>query len=316
MIAAINLNPCIDLSIQVQGFQYGELNRVLESRSDPSGKGINVGIALKNLGREVKCLGFNYRDNGDALKAVLEQKEIGHRFVEVDGRLRINVKILDTVSSVMTEMNEQGGKVRKEDVCSLRKMIREETEDSGIVVIGGSVPNGVEKEIYREIISDLSGKGKRIILDAEKELLEEGVKAKPYLIKPNLYELETTFQRKCKDIGEVVLAARDIIRQGVQVVCVSMGEKGAVICSEESAYYAPAIPLDIKGYQGAGDSMVAGICCALEEKKDIREMLRYGMAASAASLIREGTQLCEKQTFDKYLEQIEIREVGEKYAAG
>ena len=55
--------------------------------------------------------------------------------------------------------------------------------------------------------------------------------------------------------------------------------------------------------------MVAGICCAIEEKKNLKEVLCYGMAAAAASLIREGTQLCEKEMFDRYLQEIQITEV-------
>lgn len=309
MITAINLNPCIDRSILVEGFQYGKLNRVIEARSDASGKGINVGIVAKNLGYKVKCLGFNYRNNGDVLTSILEEKQIPHVFIEVDGKLRTNTKILDVASSVMTELNEQGERVSEEDVQKLENLIKRETKDSEIVVIGGSVPNGVRKNIYKEIIDAISGTGKKVILDAEKELLKEGIKAKPYLIKPNLYELETTFKKKCETMEDIILAAQEIITNGVEIVCVSMGEKGAIICSKDRAYFSPAISLDVKGYQGAGDSMVAGICCAIKEKKDLKEMLRYGMAASAASLIREGTQLCEKEDFYKFLKEIEVHKV-------
>ena len=309
MITAINLNPCIDRSYTYIYFQCGKLNRVVESRNDASGKGINVGIAVKNLGREVQCLGFNYKYGGEVLTSTLRQREIPYRFVEVDGRLRTNLKILDVVSSVMTELNEPGEWVEPEDVQKLRTLIKQETKNSEIVVISGSVPRGVSPKIYREIIEDLSTGGRKIILDAEKELLKEGVKAKPYLIKPNLYELETTFQKRCRTLGDVILAAREIIGQGVPLVCVSMGDKGAVLCSREGSCYSPAIPLEVKGYQGAGDSMVAGICCAIEEKKNLKEVLCYGMAAAAASLIREGTQLCEKEMFDRYLQEIQITEV-------
>lgn len=103
--------------------------------------------------------------------------------------------------------------------------------------------------------------------------------------------------------------AREIIESGVEVVCVSLGEKGAVICDKEEAFYSRGLQLKIQGVQGAGDSMVAGICAALEEKLPMEEMLRYGMAASAASLVLKGTQMCSKEGFFKYKEQINIRKM-------
>ena len=167
----------------------------------------------------------------------------------------------------------------------------------------------MDTTIYREILEELSVYPVKIILDAEKDFLLEGIKAKPYLIKPNLFELETAFGKKCKTIEEVVLLAREILEKGVEVVCVSLGEKGAVICDKQEAFYSQGLLLEIQGIQGAGDSMVAGICAALEEKLPIQEMLRYGMAASAASLVLKGTQMCSQEGFCKYREQIKIQKM-------
>lgn len=306
MITTINLNPCIDKSIMVSGFKYGELNRVLDTRTDFSGKAINVAIAIKRIGEEVECLGFNYSENSQNLEKIMKSHKIEYEFITVKGKLRTNTKILDTSDQTLTELNENGGKVEPKDIKILKDIVKKHGAKSNTIVIGGSVPLGVDNNIYKELIEELSSYSTKIILDAEKDLLLEGIKAKPYLIKPNLYELETAFGRKCSNKEEIYDVAKKIIALGVQIVCVSLGKEGAMICSKEEAYFSPGLELDVRGVQGAGDSMVAGMCIAIEKKLPIQELLRYGMAASAGSLVLEGTQMCGKENFDTYLSQIEI----------
>lgn len=310
MITTVNLNPCIDKSVMVSGFKYGELNRVISTRSDVSGKAINVGIAIKKLGADVECLGFNYSENGKELERTLQNYGISYEFVTVNGKLRTNTKILDMETRILTELNESGGKVTDEDIKNLKEVVKRQGAKSTTIVIGGSVPVGVGKNIYRELIEELSCYPAKIILDAEKDLLLEGVEARPYLIKPNLYELQTAFGKDCSTKEEVYEVAKGITQKGVSLVCVSLGKEGAILCSEEEAYFSPGLELDIRGVQGAGDSMVAGICIAIERGLPMRELLRYGMAASAGSLVLEGTQMCGKEHFETYLQQIKIERMG------
>ena len=308
MITTVNLNPCIDKSLFVENFKCGMLNRIEKARQDVSGKGINVAMVLKELGAQAECLGFNYCDDGNKLTSALEREQIPYDFVNVKGTLRTNTKILDTRNNVFTELNEFGGKVAKEDICLLKKKIRKHAEKSELIVISGSVPKGVPMDIYKEIIEDLHSLDVKIILDAEKELLTEGIKGKPYLIKPNIFELETAYGIKCKTRKDVIPLILNIIKEGVKIVCVSLGAEGAYISDGYRLYYSPCLELKVKGYQGAGDSMVAGLCKAIEENRDIDEMLKYGMAAAAASLVMEGTQLCKKSNFEKYLEEINVQQ--------
>jgi len=309
MITTINLNPCIDKNIVVSEFRCGQLNRVLKTRTDVSGKAVNVALAVKNLGGTVECLGFNYRSNGELLENTLKAHNIEYEFVWVKGSLRTNTKILDIKANVFTELNEYGGHVAKSDVSRIKQVINEHLIRSSLVVIGGSVPQGVSKSIYRDVLREASKHKIKTILDAEKELLLEGIKEKPYLIKPNLFELQTTFGRPCRSKEEIIAVAREIINTGVEIVCVSLGQDGAIIINEKEAFYSQGLTLDIQGVQGAGDSMVAGICMAMEAELPIEEMLCYGMAASAASLVLDGTQMCSEEGFWKHKEKIRVEKM-------
>ena len=154
-------------------------------------------------------------------------------------------------------------------------------------------------------------RGVRTILDAEGELLLRGMEARPYLIKPNLYEFETAFGLKTKDMKDILAICRKIIADGVKVVCLSMGGDGALIADEKEAYLCRPTPIEVKSTQGAGDSLVAGMCIAMEKGLPISEMLRYGVSTAQGSLIREGTQLCTKEGFEHFEQIVTVEKIEE-----
>ena len=73
-----------------------------------------------------------------------------------------------------------------------------------------------------------------------------------------------------------------------------------------SVYLAKALDIEVKGIQGAGDSLVAGICLAMTRGEGEEEMLRCAAAAAGASLLQEGTQMCTLEDFRSLLERVEI----------
>ena len=89
-----------------------------------------------------------------------------------------------------------------------------------------------------------------------------------------------------------------------------MGADGAYIGSLDGAYTCNAVKVDVRSIQGAGDSMVAGICTAVQRGLPLQDILRYGVTASGASISREGSQMCTLEDFQALLSQdINIRKV-------
>ena len=189
MITTVTMNPCIDKSITVAEFKYGRLNRVLSSRTDIGGKGINVATAYKKLGGDVLCTGINYKNDGDFITDKLNEMNIPHDFVIVSGKLRENLKIVDQSNGYITEINETGYLSSEKSIKELKEKVRILSKRSSLMVFSGSVPKCIESHIYKELINKCDQRTCKIILDAECAA-SEGLKAKPYLIKPNKFELE------------------------------------------------------------------------------------------------------------------------------
>ena len=309
MITTVTMNPCIDRMVTIDSFTYGGMNRVLDSRADASGKGINVAIAYTQLGGQALCTGINYKERGNLIVDLLNRKEIAHDFVNADGEVRINHKIYDRSKQVVTELNESGYPIAVVVLENLKEKIKAHSSNSHVLVISGSVPKGVPDAIYRDLLNSVSHLPMKTILDAEGSLLLEGIKERPNIIKPNLFELESALNIKVTSHKEILKGAYFFLDKGIEVVSVSLGEEGAIILNEHHAYYAPSLKVDVKGTAGAGDSIIAGFCLAMEEGLDLEAMLRYGVAAATASVMREGTLMCTREGFESILPKVKVEKL-------
>ena len=123
MIATVTLNPAIDKSVTVRGFEIGKTNRGEVDRVDAGGKGINVAKALKRLGSAVCALGLVAGSNGRFILDALSAEGIPADFVHVPGETRVNLKIHDPEKGTETELNEPGFRVTAEHLEELRRKI-------------------------------------------------------------------------------------------------------------------------------------------------------------------------------------------------
>lgn len=309
LITTVTLNPCIDKMVTIDSFTYGGMNRILHSRIDVAGKGNNVAVVYCRLGGEAICTGINYRERGDIVVNYLEENQVAYDFVTVDGEVRINHKIFDRSKRVVTELNESGHPVPMEALELLKDKLINHCRNSHILVLSGSIPRGVPVTIYRELLKAVSHLSIKTILDTEGSLLLEGIKEKPYIIKPNLFELETALDTKLTSHQEIIRAAQFFLDKGVKIIGISLGKEGAIIVDENHAYYSPGLKVDVKGTAGAGDSMVGGFCYAMDKGLDLKGMLRYGIAAATASVMREGTLLCTKEGFESILPMVKVEKL-------
>ena len=308
MIATVTMNPCIDKTLTIRGFSYGGLNRVQTKRSDFSGKGINVSIVLNQLGISVRTFGINYTKNGQDFSKGLEALGIHYEAYMAEGEVRENIKVMNEDDRVTTELNQKGDPLDAKTIRAFTDQLMEQLSDPEIdmVVITGSVPLGVPASFYRDLTAACRRIGKKVILDAEGELFLEGIQACPDVIKPNLYEFETAFGLENPGREEILRKAGEIIDGGVGIICLSMGAEGAMIIGHEGAWICPPDRIDVRSTQGAGDSMVAGMCVAMEKGLPLSEILRYGVIAADGSLIREGTQLCTRENFERFRKEVRV----------
>ena len=308
MITTICLNPCFDKTVNVEQLLPGQVNRIRDARVDMGGNGINVAVVAKRLGLDVQCLGIMGENGAADLTSMMNREGLEHHFLTVPGHVRTNMKVFSLDGQGVTELDEPGTPLNEDNLHDFSRLAEQMTEGSEMIVLTGSLPPGCPEGTYRDLMTAL--KGKKCILDTQGKELELASKyAHPFLIKPNLREMEATLGIELRTMRAIRDAALLFIRLGVQHSVVSMGAMGAMYISSEKTLFAPALRVTTKSTVGAGDAMIGGMLLGYEIEKDMAKAFRYGIAAGAASVITEGTQLIVRSDFEKLLEQVRIQEV-------
>ncbi len=131
--------------------------------------------------------------------------------------------------------------------------------NSGIAVFSGLLPPGAADSTYRDLIERINQQGGRAVLDSHGETLQLSLEAKPWLVRFNRYVLEMLMQRRVDTLEHVAEVARLVQQQGVGMVCVSLGDKGAILLDDDNSYYCDAPKVHKKSTVGSGDSLVSGL---------------------------------------------------------
>lgn len=316
MIHTITLNPSIDKYILVDRLAKDDTLRATDLHQDPGGKGINVSRVLKELGAQTKAFGFIGGCPGYMLKSYMMDREIPFDYVEIEGETRINVIISDTSDNSQTRISVPGPHVSMSDVAIFTEKLKKVQPQPSFWVMGGNVPRGLPRDMYRTLIKILQQDGVRCVLDADDEALRLGVEAKPFMIKPNEFELARLANRELSGLEDYAKAAREIAADGIGVVAVTLGKKGMIVATHEKSFQVTSPDVKPKSKVGAGDSTVAGIVYGLEQGKTLEESARLGVAAGTAAVLTEGTQLCTRDDVYRLLPQIEVQEISAEVRHG
>ena len=159
---------------------------------------------------------------------------------------------------------------------------------------------------YKGIILALQRNGTPCILDTDNDALRIGIEAKPFMIKPNEYEMERLMNINLKKIPDYLKAAKSIVMKGVKVVVVSLGKRGALFVTKEDAFHITTPNVPVRSKVGAGDSLIGGFALGLSRKMSLREAARLGIAASTSAVMTQGTKLCRKEDIPELLPKIKI----------
>ena len=281
MICTVTFSPSLDYIVRVDDMRLGVINRTTYEQVLPGGKGINVSIVLGNLGHESRALGFLAGFTGAEIARRVREAGVNADFIEVaEGMSRINAKIK---SNEETELNGQGPLITEADIEQLYARLDVLSQDDTLV-ISGSVPSTLPSDMYERIMERLDGRGVRIVVDAERELLTRVLPYRPFLVKPNNIELGDIYGVKLETRADVIPYARRMQQAGARNVLVSMAGEGGVLVAESGEVFdSPAAKGTVVNSVGAGDSSVAGFLAGLAETGSYETAFRMALAAGSAS---------------------------------
>lgn len=299
MIYTITFNPAVDYIIHIDKIRTGAVNRTKSEEIHFGGKGINVSLVLAELGIKSKALGFSAGFTGAAIEKYLNENGIFTDFVRLDsGFSRINIKIK---SAEETEINGRGAEIPTEKIAEFFRKL-DDIQYGDTVVLAGSIPPSMPSDIYEKILAYLSGKKIRAVVDATGDLLLNVLKYRPFLVKPNNFELGEMFGTEIKSTDDVIRYARKLRDMGAVNVLVSRAENGAVLLDENGEIHICGVCKgEVRNSVGAGDSMVAGFIAGCETG-GYEYALKLGTATGGATAF--SGNLARKEHIFRLMEQL------------
>lgn len=303
MIYTVTFNPSIDYIMRVDTFQEGGLNRAKETYKFAGGKGINVSRVLNTLETPSTALGFVGGFPGKFIQDALQQAGIKNDFIEVEEDTRINVKLK---SGQETEINAGGPTISNQAFEALLTQIKNTNADD-TVVVAGSVPKSIPDNAYEQIAKITQKTGAKLVVDAEKDLVETVLPYNPFFIKPNKDELEVMFDTNITSDNDVVTHGKAILDKGAQAVIVSLGGEGAIYIDAEHCIKASVPKGNVLSTVGSGDSTVAGMLAGLAQGFDVHEAFRNAVASGTATAFSQ--DLANKEMIEKVRSEIELTDL-------
>jgi 1-phosphofructokinase len=278
VIVTVTPNPSVDRTLFVDALHSGQVNRSSRSWSEPSGKGVNVALALQGHQRASLAVLPVGGPAGAHLVEMLNRAGLQYATVPITGEIRINISIIQP-DGIVTKINERGPTLTETEGRALLDAARSRTRPNSWLAGCGSLPGGLTDDFYAQLVETGHRAGARVVVDTSGPALTKALAAGPDLIKPNADELAEAVGGPVTTIGEVVDAAQELRSRGAKTVLASLGADGALLVGDTGVLHGAAPVDDVVSTVGAGDAMLAGFLSATDPTEALTVALAWGAAA-------------------------------------
>ena len=312
MIITVTLNTAIDRTMAVPNFRQGNRHRSVESTTVAGGKGINVARALALLGKPVIATGLAGGPTGQRLIEELRDEQILNDLTRIGEESRINLAVIDPTSGEQTEINERGPEVSAQEVDTFLDRLDYLARGASICVLAGSLPPGVDPEIYARIIVELRERGVTVVLDSDGEPMRAGIRAGPSVVMPNVLEAEELVGHEFEGPGDIPAGLGELLELGAGEAIVTRPE-GCVASvgepNERAFYEVNSAALEPVAAVGSGDALLAGYVAARYDGASPADCLAFAVACGAESTQHLGAGTIDPEQVARILADVEVREL-------
>ncbi len=303
-ILTVTLNPTIDQTTSVDRLLPTRKLRCSEPRLDPGGGGVNVSRAIKELGGETRAFVAIGGSTGARLRLLLDDAGLACDFWDIRGETRTSLTVMERATGEHYRFVMPGPTIGHDECEMLLPRLGQLLGASGgFVVLSGSLPPGLPVDTFGRIARLGRELGARVVVDTHGDALRAVAQERPYLIRLNHLEAQELLG------GDADVAAhrlgQELVQRGLaEVAIVTVGERGAIVANAAGQYEIRPPKVTVRSTVGAGDSFVAALTLGLAQNWPLEEAARYGVAAAAAAVTTEATELCKRSTVDDYYRQI------------
>lgn len=302
-LVTLTLNPTVDLAVTTEQVRPDDKLRCSAPQRDPGGGGVNVARAARRLGADALAVVPVGGPSGQQLRQLLDAEDLPVAAIDIAGETRESWTVDERSTDAQYRFVLPGPSLSGDEVDACIAAVEEHAET--LVVASGSLPRDVPEDTWGRVVRACTGGGCRTIVDSSGGALRAAVEAGAWLIKPNLRELAQLVERELEDDSQIRAAARQLLGGGTEAVVVSMGAGGALLVTADGTDHVRSPTVPIRSRVGAGDSTVAGIARALLRGDDLPTAVRWGVAAGAAAVMTDGSELCRAEDTERLFAELD-----------
>jgi 6-phosphofructokinase 2 len=310
-ILTVTLNPSIDLSTSVEQVLPGKKLRCDPPLTHAGGGGVNVARAIALLGDTARALIAVGGSTGQELRALLAAEGIATLPVNVSGKTRNSLAVIDETSGKQYRFGFPGAEMTQGDADALLVAIAAAAPQNGFVVVSGSLTPGLPDDYHQKIQQIIEPSGAKLIVDtsgpALLNLLRHPI-APLYILRVDRREAaEAAEELGHQDADEGFGFATSLVMRGVaEIVMSGRGKHGSVMVTKDRKLSCSTPDVPVRSRIGAGDAFLAGVTLTLARGADLETALRTGVAAASATVMTEGTELCRLEDVERILPECQI----------
>jgi 1-phosphofructokinase len=279
------LNPAVDAEWRVDRIRWDEKN-VLESESRwAGGKGINVARWLRHLGGNPRVIIPLGGATGDEMSGQLDEQRIAARIITLAEPSRVNVMVTQHRGPQL-RFNQPGPRLSRAEWTRVFAAARAELPCADPFIISGSLPRLAPVDTYARMTAAAHRARALTLLDCDGPALPPALAQKPFLVKPNEFELAQWAGREISGDAEILRAAQQMSETTDGWVLVSRAADGGLLVNahEQHVSFARIPRVRARNTVGAGDSLLAAVALQIGAGTAPDEWLRHGVATATAAV--------------------------------
>lgn len=316
LVLSVSPNTSTDRVSVVENFIPGEPARTILSFDQAGGSGAHASGVVQQLGGDGCAIVLLGGYNGERWTAAARQQGMNYDYVEMDAPNRSTFVLIDKHRGNVAEIIDPGPAVSGDTAHKLLDCIEKYLDKTGVLILSGSLPPGIPDDFYVHAIALARRYGVKALVDASAAPLQRALQARPWAIKPNLFEFHQMVGIKTQTLQEHIEQLSRIVGLYAEVVLLSLGKDGLLVATETGvrhltlAQHTVALPDSTAvNTVGCGDAMVGGFCYHYVRSENVLESACWGIAAATATLGTYGVPSCPPELVGELVGQIQAVEV-------